>query len=154
MINFEQFISRAGEGNVVVLTRTLMADLLTPVSTYLMLRSAQSPSFLLESVEPNEKIGRYSFIGSGPVMTVRARRQEVTITRNGSTETRTGSILDVLREESDRFKQAFDPETGAFARPLATRRQARLQGAHRRHQRLSRHRQRSAELRERCACRR
>ncbi len=115
MINFEQFSSRAAEGNVVVLTRTLMADLLTPVSTYLMLRSQQSPSFLLESVEPNEKIGRYSFIGSGPVMTVRARGQEVTIARNGSTETRAGSILTVLREETERFSQAYDPETGAFA---------------------------------------
>lgn len=115
MINFEQFSKRASEGNVVVLSRTLMADLLTPVSTYLMLRSQQSASFLLESVEPNEKIGRYSFIGTGPVMTVRARGHEVTIRRNGSKEVREGSILTVLREETKRFKQAFDPETMAFA---------------------------------------
>ena len=51
---------------MVPLVRTLVADTLTPVLTYLTLREEGVPSFILESVEPNEKIGRFSFIGTRP----------------------------------------------------------------------------------------
>ena len=40
--------------------RELPADLETPVSVYLKL-SGNGPSFLLESVEKAEQVGRYSF---------------------------------------------------------------------------------------------
>ncbi|AFZ65977.1 anthranilate synthase component I [Deinococcus peraridilitoris] len=46
-----------------VRVRELFADLDTPVTAYL--KVAQSPSFLLESVEAGERLGRYSFIGVG-----------------------------------------------------------------------------------------
>lgn len=46
-----------------VRVREVFADLDTPVSAYL--KVAQSPSFLLESVEAGERLGRYSFIGVG-----------------------------------------------------------------------------------------
>lgn len=46
-----------------VRVRELFADLDTPVSAYL--KVAHSPSFLLESVEAGERLGRYSFIGVG-----------------------------------------------------------------------------------------
>ena len=49
------------------ITRTLPADLLTPVGAYLLLREALgTPAFLLESVERGEQVGRYSFLGAGP----------------------------------------------------------------------------------------
>ena len=48
------------------ITRTLPADLLTPVGAQLRLRAALgAPSFLLESVERGEQVGRYSFLGAG-----------------------------------------------------------------------------------------
>ena len=48
------------------ITRTLPADLLTPVGAQLRLREALgTPSFLLESVERGEQVGRYSFLGAG-----------------------------------------------------------------------------------------
>ncbi|KAI9144293.1 anthranilate synthase component I [Paraphysoderma sedebokerense] len=45
---------------------SLPADLLTPVSAYLKVAENATYSFLLESVEGGEKIGRYSFIGADP----------------------------------------------------------------------------------------
>ncbi len=45
--------------------RELMADLETPVSAYLKVAQG-THSFLLESVEGGEQIGRYSFIGCAP----------------------------------------------------------------------------------------
>jgi len=50
----------------ITLTRELPSDLDTPVSVYLKLARAGSPSFLLESVTGGEQVGRYSFIGVDP----------------------------------------------------------------------------------------
>jgi anthranilate synthase component 1 len=56
-----------GQGNVVPVYREVMADLETPVSAYLKI--ARGPySFLLESVEGGEHLGRYSFIGTEPYL--------------------------------------------------------------------------------------
>lgn len=46
----------------------LLADLETPVSTFYKLCDEKPYSFLLESVEGNEKIGRYSLIGTEPIL--------------------------------------------------------------------------------------
>lgn len=48
-----------------VALQELNADLDTPVSAYLKAAQHESISFLLESVEAGEKLGRYSFIGVG-----------------------------------------------------------------------------------------
>ena len=54
-----------GQGNIVPIFRDVRADLETPVSAYL--KVARGPySFLLESVEGGERVGRYSFIGTEP----------------------------------------------------------------------------------------
>ncbi|APV43794.1 anthranilate synthase component 1 [Dehalogenimonas formicexedens] len=55
----------AGSGNLVAISREIMADLETPVSAFLKI-SRGGPSFLLESVEGGQKIARYSFIGTEP----------------------------------------------------------------------------------------
>ena len=61
----EQVKARAREGNLVPVYRSIHADLETPVSAYL--KVARGPySYLLESVEGGERLGRYSFIGTGP----------------------------------------------------------------------------------------
>ncbi|MCA9795377.1 MAG: anthranilate synthase component I, partial [Candidatus Eremiobacteraeota bacterium] len=61
----DDFRSLAGPGRVVPLYRELPADLETPLSVYLKLRS-DKPSFLFESVERGEETGRYSFLGTAP----------------------------------------------------------------------------------------
>src|SRR5512139_880332 len=53
------------QGNLVPIYRELPADLDTPVSVYLKL-AGRGASFLLESVEGGEQVGRYSFIGIEP----------------------------------------------------------------------------------------
>ena len=76
-------------GNFIPVYRELPADLETPVSVYLKLRQRRSgPSFLLESVEKGEQLGRYSFIGVHPPMTVTAYGEQVTIGGAG------GAVLD------------------------------------------------------------
>jgi anthranilate synthase component 1 len=55
----------SAQGNLIPIYRELPADLDTPVSVYLKL-AGQGASFLLESVEGGEQVGRYSFIGIEP----------------------------------------------------------------------------------------
>ncbi|HYF65297.1 MAG TPA: chorismate-binding protein, partial [Herpetosiphonaceae bacterium] len=56
-------------------SRELIADLETPVSAYLKVAQGQH-SFLLESVEGGEQIGRYSFIGCEPRLVIHGLGQE------------------------------------------------------------------------------
>lgn len=48
-----------------IAVQELNADLDTPVTAYLKVAQGEKISFLLESVEAGEKLGRYSFIGVG-----------------------------------------------------------------------------------------
>jgi anthranilate synthase component I len=60
----------AGDYNLVPLRHTFIADCETPVSAYLKLRGG-GPSFLLESAEQGQRIGRWSFLGFHPRATIR-----------------------------------------------------------------------------------
>ena len=53
--------------------REILADLETPVSAFLKVAAKDPSSFLLESVEHGEKIGRYSFIGNRPSVVIETR---------------------------------------------------------------------------------
>jgi anthranilate synthase component 1 len=56
--------------NLVPLRHTFIADCETPVSAYLKLRGG-GPSFLLESAEQGQRVGRWSFLGCRPRTTIR-----------------------------------------------------------------------------------
>ncbi len=73
-----EFLSRAREGNLIPVVCELFADLETPISAFLKLR-AGGDAYLLESVEGGEKLGRYSFIGTGPTTRLRAFDRQVAV---------------------------------------------------------------------------
>lgn len=73
------------QGDLVPVYRTLLADLETPVSVFLKLTQSDSVSFLLESVEGGEQIGRYSFLGVQPKGVLTVQGNAVRVTRNGNT---------------------------------------------------------------------
>ena len=60
----------AREYNLVPLRHTYISDCETPVSAYLKLRG-NGPSFLLESAEQGQRVGRWSFLGFRPRATIR-----------------------------------------------------------------------------------
>ena len=62
--------------------RELPADLETPVSAFLKLRSNQ-PAFLLESVEKGERTGRYSFLACSAHQVMSTRGDKAVLRRNG-----------------------------------------------------------------------
>ena len=73
----------ARNGNLVPIYKVISADLETPVSVYLKLRGT-GPSFLLESVERGEQVGRYSFLGVDPAGVLTATGGKVTLSEGGS----------------------------------------------------------------------
>ncbi len=83
----EAVIGHLRQNRAVPVYRELLADLETPVSAYLKL-AGDGPAFLLESAEPDESVGRYSFVGSDPYMLVAMRDGAATFTfADGGTET-------------------------------------------------------------------
>jgi anthranilate synthase component 1 len=80
--NLETFRGLAKEGNLVPVFRELSADLDTPVSVFLKLKQ-EAPTFLLESVEGGEKLGRYSFIGVGHNVVLKASGDKAIVYKNG-----------------------------------------------------------------------
>ena len=55
----------AGSADTILLRATRSADLETPIGAFLRLDDG-GPAYLLESVEGGERLGRYSFLGTGP----------------------------------------------------------------------------------------
>jgi len=72
----EGFLKLAAQGNLIPVTRRLLADVETPLSAYRKIRG-QGESFLFESVEGGEHLGRYSFVGCNPRAIIRQVGQTV-----------------------------------------------------------------------------
>ena len=78
---------------LVPVTRTVVADLETPVSAFLRIAATEPEAFLLESVEGGEHVGRYTFIGIRPYRRMTARDGVITVTEGRKRRTFTGDIF-------------------------------------------------------------
>ncbi len=110
---FAEFKRLAGRGNVVPVYRTIVADLLSPVSAYLRFvpetaraSTAHPYSFLLESVEGGEHVGRYTFFGVDPFQIVSCRGNRITLTRGSRQIHETGNVFDYLRRLGSQYRSA------------------------------------------------
>jgi anthranilate synthase component 1 len=82
---FEEFTELARSASVVPVYRQLVGDTLTPVSAFCKIQEGDW-AFLFESVVGGERLGRYSFLGSGPFLRFQSwdRRVRVeTLTESG-----------------------------------------------------------------------
>ena len=80
--SLKEFQQLAAQGNLVPVTCRLLADFETPLSAYQKIRG-QGESFLFESVEGGEHIGRYSFVGCNPRATIRQTGSKVDVMESG-----------------------------------------------------------------------
>src|SRR5436305_13552234 len=78
----EEFTHLAAKGNLIPVTRRLLADFETPLSAYRKLRG-QGESFLFEAVEGGEHLGRFSFVGFNPRAVIRQTGSQVEFVENG-----------------------------------------------------------------------
>jgi anthranilate synthase component I len=83
LMNAELFAQLAAQGyNRIPVVREVLADLDTPVSSYLKLASGPY-SYLFESVQGGEKWGRYSMIGLPGRTVLKAFGEKITVERDG-----------------------------------------------------------------------
>ena len=78
----DEFLKLALMGNLIPVARRILADLETPLSAYRKIRG-QGESFLFESVEGGEHVGRYSFVGCNPRAVIRQDGQHIQMFENG-----------------------------------------------------------------------
>jgi anthranilate synthase component I len=110
----DEFVKFATQGNLIPVTRRILADLETPLSAYRKIRGA-GESFLFESVEGGEHIGRYSFVGCNPRAVIRQTGDRVEVIENGKVvesfevKGRTGSPLPAASEEDARRARSDAP---------------------------------------------
>src|ERR1039458_5937519 len=100
----EEFLKLSAKGNLIPVYKEVPGDLETPVSAYYKLASRSAYSFLLESVEGEEKVARYSFIARDPELVFTSKAYEARILRfvkgqqTAEKISFSGSPLSVVRE--------------------------------------------------------
>jgi anthranilate synthase component I len=112
--DYKEFSLLARESTMVPVVKSVMADLLTPVSAFLAISSGERNAFLLESVERGEQIGRYTFLGARPYMQLRASGGEISIEHGRKREKRTGSIFQTAKELLQEHTPAYIPGLPPF----------------------------------------
>ena len=112
--DFAEVRSLTARGLTVPISRTIPADLETPVSAYLKIAQGDY-SFLLESVQGSESLGRYSFIGTNPSKIIRMDGGTATLTETGEQKTRSyAGPLKLLEEELAKTDLAVMPGLPRF----------------------------------------
>jgi anthranilate synthase component 1 len=99
-----EFLALAEKGNLIPVYTEFVADYETPVSVFEKIDDGRR-SFLLESAESHDLVGRYSFLGSSPRIYFESRGRNIRIEENGSTrnfETPTDPLTE-LRQLLSRY---------------------------------------------------
>ncbi len=78
----DEFLKLAGQGNLIPVTARILADIETPLSAYRKIRG-QGESFLFESVEGGEHLGRYSFVGCNPRAVIKQTGSKIEVIQDG-----------------------------------------------------------------------
>src|SRR5438046_6439670 len=110
------FLELAKSHRLVPVYRQLVGDTLTPVTAFRKIQDGDW-SFLCESVIGGERLGRYSFLGSGPFLTFAAHGQSVRIEdRIAGTvrELTHDDPLRLLEETLARFRAPYLPGLPRF----------------------------------------
>src|SRR5437868_7661893 len=100
--SLERIKELQGQGNVIPVYKSVIADFLTPVSAFLKIEQNRPHAFLLESVEGGETIARYSFLGCNPFLISRYKIREAT------------DFLQAVRATMSRFRSVSVPNLPPF----------------------------------------
>lgn len=115
-MNTEEFNHIKAQGfNRIPVVREVLADLETPLSSYLKL--ANGPySYLFESVQGGEKWGRYSMIGLPAKTVLKVFGEKITIEQNGEVieEQEMADPLNFVEAYQQRYKVAELPDLPLF----------------------------------------
>lgn len=110
----------SSEGHATVpVSRTILADVRTPIEVLNALMRVDDHCFILESVEDRQRWGRYTILGFEPVLEFTCLDGHVRVTEDGRVEEfDTDSPSDVIRDIASRYSSArvdgLPPFTGGL----------------------------------------
>lgn len=81
--SYKEFIKLSKKGNLIPVYTEIPGDLETPVSAFLKLSAHTDYGYLLESVEGQEKIARFSFLGGEPKAIIKIKGKNLEIIAKG-----------------------------------------------------------------------
>ncbi|MBI4368312.1 MAG: anthranilate synthase component I [Candidatus Omnitrophica bacterium] len=113
---FADFKKSVKHGNLIPLTVNLSADLETPVSVFLKLAGGKPHAFLLESVELEERLGRFSLVGMDPDLVLEYKNGQCSfLSKRGEKIKDKRNLIDVVQSALKRYRLA----SNQFLPPLA-----------------------------------
>lgn len=113
----ETELAHSGGRVAIPISRSVGADLITPVAAFMRLAHGTTYNFLFESVEGGEKLARYSFLGSDPYKIIRSFGEHVFVESPGQlapTVAVEGTVLEVLKDELSAFREVKLPGMPRF----------------------------------------
>ena len=109
--------SAEGYGAIPV-SRTVLADIRTPIEVLRTLMGVDSHCYILESVENRQRWGRYTFLGFDPILDIVCSDGRTEIRENGDTKVHEGDPTEVIRKVVSRFRspriEGMPPFTGGL----------------------------------------
>lgn len=107
--------------DLIPLKRELLSDFITPIEALRRLRNVSRHCYILESVENQEKWGRYTFLGYDPRLEISCSGGELTIkdVRSGQVETRENArpadyIREIMAKRRSPSLEGFPSFTGGL----------------------------------------
>lgn len=99
---FKEFARQAQQADVVPVIGTIATHSFNPIDVFINLSRTAHYAFLFESVEGEERVAQYSFVGADPYMIVRGRGNQTIVERLNSVETLPVCAADYVK---DHFRQ-------------------------------------------------
>lgn len=118
--SFADFLAWSQKMNLIPVYKEILGDLETPVSAYFKIAQKAKYSFLLESVEGQEKIARFSFLAKDPelIFQSKGRTAEITQFKDGKTRRDQFKVVDTplsfIREIMSQYRCALTPGLPRF----------------------------------------
>lgn len=109
-MDFTSFRKLAVSFNAIPVNRRLLADVMTPVSVFLSIRTDSKYPFLLESVEGGEHLARYSFLGKNPYKVLTFDGKKTSLQSQEGVQELDQPYFEALRNLTTAYKEPVLPE--------------------------------------------
>lgn len=101
-----QFKDLGKKYKMIAVSKDIEGDMETPITLFKKLKNS-GKIYLLESVETEEKRGRYSFIGRNPFITIKAYDNKVFIDKNNRTYVKKGNPLQIVKKTMENYRTPY-----------------------------------------------
>ena len=106
-----QTVAATGQYRVLPVSCEILSDLCTPIGALKILKNVSTHCYLLESAQPDEKWGRYTFLGLDPKMEITCRDG---VLKAGELTMHTEDPSSVLRQIMAQYKSPRLPDLPPF----------------------------------------